>query len=378
MTLPLQKIFSFLFIFLASSALLAHGRSESFSKWVISADKVKGKITLSALEDERIKKAGHETRLYIQRNILLHSKKDFCQFVVNETDAFEGFRNFEINTKCNIDSLTIRLFQDLTNNHIHMAKLIHNETKTDVIFNQAQTKINLKNEGGASNALASFIFGLVHILTGYDHLAFILALLFLLDKRSPLLFAISGFTLGHSLSLSLATLEILQPKTVVIESLIGFSIFLVASDAIKKNKQTKQWQMIIAISLVSCILLLKLFSALHSEFSFILISGLLIFTIAYEAIPNVKFMNYLVITTVFGLIHGFGFAGLLTDAQLSLENMVSTLLLFNLGVEVGQVTFVLTAIFIVRYIEKFELLKRTCLVLLLAIGLYWFVIRALA
>ena len=378
MTSPLQKIFSFLFIFLASSALLAHGRSESFSKWVISADKVKGKITLSALEDERIKKAGHETRLYIQRNILLHSKKEFCQFVVNETDAFEGFRNFEINTKCNIDSLTIRLFQDLINNHIHMAKLIHNETKTDIIFNQAQTKISLKNEGGASNALASFIFGLVHILTGYDHLAFILALLFLLDKRSTLLLAISGFTIGHSLSLSLATLEILQPRAVVIESLIGFSIFLIASDAIKKNKQTKQSQMVIAISLVIGILLLKLFSALHSEFSFILISGLLIFTIAYEAMPDMKFINYLVITMVFGLIHGFGFAGLLTDAQLSSENMVSTLLLFNLGVEVGQVAFVLAAIFIVRYIEKFELLKRICLTLLLAIGLYWFVIRALA
>ena len=89
-------------------------------------------------------------------------------------------------------------------------------------------------------------------------------------------------------------------------------------------------------------------------------------------------MNYLVITTIFGLIHGFGFAGLLTDARLSSESIVSTLLLFNLGVEAGQVAFVLAAIFIIRYIEKFELLKRLCLALLLAIGLYWFVIRALA
>jgi hypothetical protein len=129
--------------------------------------------------------------------------------------------------------------------------------------------------------------GIEHILTGYDHLLFLLALLLGCRALKPMLWVITGFTLAHSLTLALAALNVVAISPRVVEPAIALSIILVAAENF--HRKEKHWQ------------------------------------------------RY-AITCGFGLIHGFGFAGALRSAGLagSGAQVIGPLFSFNLGVEIGQ------------------------------------------
>ena len=82
----------------------------------------------------------------------------------------------------------------------------------------------------APNTLASYVsLGTLHIATGWDHLAFVVALLLLAGSLREVASLVTGFTIGHSLTLGLAVLGVVRPDTIAVEVLIGFSIALVAA-----------------------------------------------------------------------------------------------------------------------------------------------------
>ena len=130
--------------------------------------------------------------------------------------------------------------------------------------------------------------GIEHILTGWDHLLFLVALLLGTRGLRPVALAISAFTVAHSLTLGLAALGLVTLSPRVVEPAIALSIAYVAFENAWRPGARNRW---------------------HATF-------------------------------VFGLVHGFGFAGALRALALTRDRLVPTLLGFNVGVEVGQILVV--------------------------------------
>jgi hypothetical protein len=145
------------------------------------------------------------------------------------------------------------------------------------------------------------ILGWEHVLIGYDHLAFLLALLFGVACLADLLWAVTAFTLAHSITLALAALDIFSLPPIIVEPGISLSVLVVLAWHLRRGSaDARPW------------------------------------------IP----------AFLFGLLHGFGFAGVLSDIGLPAGSHAISLVGFNLGVELGQLTFVLPAVALVVCIRS--------------------------
>jgi hypothetical protein len=221
-----------------------------------------------------------------------------------------------------------------------------------------------------------------HILTGFDHLIFLMGLIILVNNFKHLLIVITGFTLGHSITLALVALNIVVPNTLMIEALIGFTILFIAAEYMMKEE--KNFIPIIAILL--SILTFAAVSSLFLQISMTLISfmALILITIGYFGIlRNLenKGSFRVIITSLFGVIHGFGFGTFLFNSEFDQTNIISALFGFNLGVEIGQIIFLM--IFILLNLSLIKLLKsknhqylmQTLMIIVSSLGFYWFIQR---
>jgi hypothetical protein len=165
----------------------------------------------------------------------------------------------------------------------------HNVSKRDASFVQS-------NQGPA---IAPFIYlGAKHMVTGYDHLAFLFGVIFFLYRLKDVVTYVSLFTLGHSITLLAGVLGGIHANSYVVDAIIGFSVVYKAFDNMGGFK------------------------------SFL----------GFE--PNTKLA-----VLIFGLFHGFGLATKLQELDLAKNGLVTNILSFNVGVEIGQV-LALTAVLI--------------------------------
>ena len=142
--------------------------------------------------------------------------------------------------------------------------------------------------------------GMHHIWTGFDHLLFVLGLLLLVKKRSTLVWTITAFTIAHSITLALATLHIIKISAAFTEAAIALSIVFVAVELLKH----------------------------------------------YKGINGFAWHYPWMVSFMFGLLHGLGFASALQDTGLPDNNIALALFLFNVGVEAGQLVFVFVVLLI--------------------------------
>jgi hypothetical protein len=164
---------------------------------------------------------------------------------------------------------------------------------------QVQLYGSAEDERGLGEiASAYLLLGVEHILGGIDHLLFVGALLFLVGFQRRLVWTITAFTLAHSITLACASLGWLTLRSAPVEASIALSIVLVAAEALKRNHSTNQ-------------------------------------TLAQRLPAMVAFL--------FGLIHGLGFAGALSEIGLPQNHLATALLTFNVGVELGQLLAVAVA-----------------------------------
>jgi len=181
-------------------------------------------------------------------------------------------------------------------------------------------------------ARAYLVLGIEHILGGIDHLMFVVSLLFLVGFRRQLFWTITAFTLAHSLTLASAALGWLTLRSAPVEATIALSIVLVAAEALHKRE-----------------------------------------TLARRLPALVAFL--------FGLVHGLGFAGALTDIGLPQNHLTTALLTFNLGVELGQLLAVAVAWAVWRALRDTRIAARSRTPLLYGIGsmaAYWSWLRIVA
>jgi hydrogenase/urease accessory protein HupE len=153
--------------------------------------------------------------------------------------------------------------------------------------------------GKSEIARAYIVLGIQHILSGYDHLLFVAGLLFLVGFRRRLVGTISAFTLAHSITLACSVFGLITLRSPPVEAAIALSIVLVASEALRERD-----------------------------------------TLARRLPALVSFL--------FGLVHGLGFAGALKEIGLPQSHLPLALLCFNVGVELGQLLVVLAALAFVR------------------------------
>jgi hydrogenase/urease accessory protein HupE len=197
-------------------------------------------------------------------------------------------------------------------------------------FTSAQQTIRLygsadDHRGAGEIARAYTILGVEHILTGFDHLLFVLALLFLVGFNRRLLYTITAFTLAHSVTLALAALGLLTLRSPPVEASIALSIVLVAGEALHGGPTfARRWPAVVAF--------------------------------------------------LFGLVHGLGFAGALKEIGLPQQHLPVALLTFNVGVEIGQL-FVVTVAFglyrAVAAVPRVALARAPALYAIGAVAAYW-------
>ena len=307
-------------------------------------------------------------KIYLSQHLKVTSEGKSCSLVdeIKELNSQEGSLNLSLNFECpsnkEIKIINNALF-NLVQSHIHIARIyIDNNLYTEkaLFFNDQSIDLNEEKENNSfSNSFYKFFsLGLDHILSGYDHLLFILGLLLLVTNLKRLLLVITGFTIGHSLTLSLSVINIIQVKSSLVEALIGYTIMFVGLEYLYKENNDHRVSMIFITTL--SLLLLIFGNLINPNFPYFLILGILLFSLGYfYLLKNLNSENNLlsIITIIFGLIHGFGFGGFLLGSKISSENIFSGLLGFNLGVEVGQIIFVLLILLIYKLLMTLKITK---------------------
>ena len=396
-------------LFFLLSPLNAHYFSESFSKWNVVDNKVEANFSLLTLESTRIFQVENyqkimfeenlsETdvfKIYLSQHLKVTSEGKNCSLVdeIKELNSQEGSLNLSLNFECpsnkEIKIINNALF-NLVQSHIHIARIyIDNNLYTEkaLFFNDQSIDLNEEKENNSfSNSFYKFFsLGLDHILSGYDHLLFILGLLLLVTNLKRLLLVITGFTIGHSLTLSLSVINIIQVKSSLVEALIGYTIMFVGLEYLYKENNDHRVSMIFITTL--SLLLLIFGNLINPNFPYFLILGILLFSLGYfYLLKNLNSENNLlsIITIIFGLIHGFGFGGFLLGSKISSENIFSGLLGFNLGVEVGQIIFVLLILLIYKLLmtlkitKIIEIMKNLSFFVVVFFGFFFFIQRLIA
>ena len=396
-------------LFFLLSPLNAHYFSESFSKWNVVDNKVEANFSLLTLESTRIFQVENyqkimfeenlsETdvfKIYLSQHLKVTSEGKNCSLVdeIKELNSQEGSLNLSLNFECpsnkEVKIINNALF-NLVQSHIHIARIyIDNNLYTEkaLFFNDQSIDLNEEKENNSfSNSFYKFFsLGLDHILSGYDHLLFILGLLLLVTNLKRLLLVITGFTIGHSLTLSLSVINIIQVKSSLVEALIGYTIMFVGLEYLYKENKDHRVSMIFITTL--SILLLIFGNLINPNFPYFLILGILLFSLGYfYLLKNLNSENNLlsIITIIFGLIHGFGFGGFLLGSKISSENIFSGLLGFNLGVEVGQIIFVLLILLIYKLLmtlkitKIIEVMKNLSFFAVVFFGFFFFIQRLIA
>ena len=176
--------------------------------------------------------------------------------------------------------------------------------------------------------ISSFIgLGIEHILTGYDHILFLISLLMLGGGLKYLLKVVTAFTLSHSITLSLAALNIVTLPSRWVECAIALSIAYIATENLWRKESSGRWKLAFG----------------------------------------------------FGLIHGLGFASALQELDLPRTNLAISLASFNVGVEIGQISIVLVIYFLLSYLHKLPwdlAIRRSISVGVIVMSLIWFWERA--
>ncbi|NBD23034.1 HupE/UreJ family protein [Paenibacillus glycinis] len=234
------------------------------------------------------------------------------------------------------------LFEETNNQHANIGYIYYTDADDDSvqavfdktppdlqnIFDSNNTVWDFSDKTAAIVAdIATYVgLGIIHFLTGYDHIAFLLALIVIGLSTRETIKIIATFTVAHSITLLLAAMHVVNLNPKYVGSVIALSICYIAAE----NLLSKQ-------------------------------------------------VNYrLLFTFMFGLVHGFGFASVLQEYVANKSNLVRSVVSFNVGVEVGQLLILLVTLPLLYLIKKKFSLRRVTIVTSAAIfivGFVWFVDR---
>ena len=396
--------YAFLLLLVVATAVgpaRAHTLSESLSAWRVEGDTVRLQFTIPDLEAKRVsaskKDLPSSAQLgeYLAARVGATADNKKCPIAAGPRAlaASAGYFRYDLVFKCpstNDIRIHSAAFYDLVPTHTNFARIEDNDGRFfEQILTQDTQAVAVSGGaegGGLENAgfLTYVGMGVMHIFTGIDHMSFMLGLVLISRRVRDLLFVVTGFTLGHSLTLALAVTGILRPEGQYIDALVALTIALIGAENIGDGTHKP---LPVALGLGSILLLMAVgrYFDLGVTLPTLLLVGGGIFSVSYLMLTGQMRdagRVRLLVTLVFGLIHGFGFAANLLEMRLPTNRLAELLVGFNVGVEIGQVTVVMGALLVAWLLVRARLsiprplFTDIAAAFLVGEGLCWFVERS--
>ncbi len=285
---------------------------------------------------------------YFSENFSIAYAGNPCTFALTEvsTSTFPNTYVFEGVYTCaspvvHIEDIKIHssLFREDLPSFDHFVSVDITGQEWEIIFGPAVTEYPGQATARAITALDRFIsvakeftwMGMMHIYTGYDHILFLISIILLTRSLKKILLLVTSFTVAHSITLLLASFHIIFVPSGIVEPVIALSIAYMA---------------------------MRNYMVLRSS-------------AAAEPMLTERWLA----TFGFGLIHGLGFAGALADTRIPQEFFTPALLIFNLGIELGQLTILIIVVPVLLYIDKKPFAGKVYKVISIVVGLLallWF------
>jgi hypothetical protein len=432
---------AFCLLLLLSNPATAHDRTTSYSTWDIRGRGAQVTVRLAAIDATRFPwaaTAGADVdRLlgdYLARHLRLLADGSPCAVAdgPRRLSAPPGRVVFEWRVACpESGTLQIRsaLLLDVAPAHLHFARVTRDGTHAqERVLSDAERVWPLSDasplqrtvEPSGTSLGGYIVLGIEHILSGYDHLAFLLALLLVGGSIRDVARMVTGFTVGHSMTLALTVLGYVHPERAPVEALIGLSIALVAAEnewLVGTRSRAVPWAIAGGLALMAIAA-----ARGHGQVPALTLAGLALFTLCYfgllqqlsraasqrvalangkRLVPSQDLREHGIATQrgavaldlwpealprwaiafIFGLVHGCGFAAVLGEAGLPPDRVVHALFGFNVGVELGQLVAVALAWPVLQWVTHRRARVRAAFVevgsaAVLALGIFWFVTRA--
>jgi len=183
-------------------------------------------------------------------------------------------------------------------------------SESTTLVHPSQAWMEVTSSRGLLAVAASYtLLGIEHIGFGIDHLLFVLALLIITNGTVRLLKTVTAFTVAHSITLALATLGFVHVASKPVEATIALSIVFVASEIVHRR----------------------------------------------EGRSGIAAQSPWIVACCFGLLHGFGFAGALSEVGLPQNHIPAALFFFNVGVEIGQIAFIAVVLAVIAISRRIQL-----------------------
>ncbi len=378
----------------------AHTRSLSYSAWEMEPGGARVQVRVSQLDLSRLGLAFAEQGAgadpvgsYLQERLRLRAGGQPCAAGAPiALEAPEGWAVRAWRLGCpnaGPRSVESELLLDAAPSHLHFARLKTPDGRiVDRVLSEAEPRWEwpaseaAPSGARAGTSLGGYLrLGIEHILTGWDHLAFVAALLLLAATLGEVAALVTSFTLAHSVTLALATLGIVHPNATAVEALIGFSIALVAAE--------NAWILggrgrVVPLAVAVGVALLALVPGRTVPAAALL--GTAVFSLCHFGLlrrsPDPARLR-VAVAFAFGLVHGFGFAGVLAELELPAQQLAAALFGFNAGVEVGQLAVVACLWPCLRALARpaggrlLDLVAEGGSAAICGLGIFWFVTRTL-
>ena len=421
----------------------AHERSESTSHWTLIDGELHGVVTARTREVTRLTVPGDNYAslaqifaAHVGRSITASLDDIAC--TPHQAPAIlesePGYVRVDVRMRCGASpghmgnrlALKIDLLFGVAPSHHHFLYVAAGNSSREAILSASEpsTGIELRSSGSGQIRFLQFIgMGIEHIATGIDHLAFLLALLIAARRARQVLAIVTGFTVGHSITLSLAVLGVIQANRGAVECLIGLTIAMAAAQNLIRGEREGRTAGLAATAIAALPILIP--ADLRPDMPASLILAIAIATGSAVWLASIRATRMMdgtagiataaavtvegsgqsqdanavgratapaafsitarfAMAAGFGLIHGLGFASALQDLHLPRAMLLPSLLGFNVGVEVGQLAVVLVAVAVITVAAKVvhvterraEMSAVVASAALLAAGLTWFLTRA--
>jgi hypothetical protein len=326
---------------LVPASVLAHQKSVSYSKWTLIEDGAIAEVRVGWRELTSLPFDRSSVLPYLQSRLTLESDAGPCEAVPSSATwlpAERGWLRVEWRVRCASPPVTLHseLFTSLST-HVHLATVL-GATPIDVVLSSMAPKsaIGSTNQTGTVRGIGSYLrLGVEHILSGWDHLVFLLLLIVVAPRLREVAVLVTGFTVGHSVTLAAAAFGVLVPHVRAVEATIAASILLVALQNVGMERARGG-----AIVILGTLLLFVVSATFGGLPAF---WGIALFTACYFAwlgtLTGTGRLRW-VVACLFGFVHGLGFSSVLLEQELPRSNLLQALFGFNVGVEVGQLAVV--------------------------------------
>jgi hypothetical protein len=374
----------------------AHGRSLSYSRWTLGERGATVELRLARIELNAAGLPSRGPRLAAyatERLRLLRGGRPCVAGPVEMRDVPGGWVALSWANVCQGGgplAMETKLLVEPYPQHLNFARVVAADGRVvERVLQAADGQVTIADTmaapraEGAGATLRRFVaLGVEHIATGWDHLAFVVGLVLLATTVGEVVSLATGFTVAHSVTLALAVTGVLRPETHAVDAVIGLSIALIAAE--------NAWLLggrprVVPVATAASLLGLALAAAVaRSPVDPGVLVGMALFAwchfllLARAARPA---RLRVAVAFAFGLVHGFGFAGILTEMALAPGRMALALGGFNVGVEIGQLAVILVAWPVVRLAVRLGIggaFVEAGSAVLAGFGVFWLVVRTFA